>query len=301
LPGNDASYILFLPAIMNGYDNSDDDHQPMMWLRGHAIYAAHFIVVVFVASMLVTSILMGVNLGHLLTWLTFNSEDVLKGQVWRLVTYGLVNPPGQGYAVLGFVIDMFMIVWFGRELEKFFGRRMFLRFYAGLYLLSPLLFTLIGVKWSMHLAGETGAFALFIAFATLYPNIMMMFNVLTKWVAIILIAVYTLVALAYHDWIGLISLWVTTSYAYVFVCVEQGRLTLPSFRFRQQKPKLRLLPDLKVEKTISVKMPKDDSMAEMDALLDKIARSGLSSLTTKERSQLARAREELMQKKTNQT
>ena len=39
----------------------------MLWLRGHAIYAAHFIVVVFVASMLVTSILMAVNLGHLLS------------------------------------------------------------------------------------------------------------------------------------------------------------------------------------------------------------------------------------------
>ena len=286
---------------MNRYDTQDDDHQPMMWLRGHAIYAAHFIVIVFVASMLVTSILMAVNLGHLLSWMTFNSEDVLRGQVWRLISYGLVNPPGQGYAVLGFVIDMCMIVWFGRELEKFFGRRMFLRFYGGLYLLSPLLFTLIGLKWPMHLAGETGAFALFIAFATLYPNVMMMFNVLTKWVAIILIAVYTLVALAYHDWIGLMSLWVTTGYAYVYVCVEQGRLMLPSFNFRRRKPNLHVLPDIKVAKPISIKVVTEDSMAEMDALLDKIARSGMSSLTTRERSQLAKAREELMQKKLNQT
>ena len=282
---------------MNGYDTSDDDHQPIMWVRGHGIYAAHLIVLVFVASLLISGVMMAINLGHLLNWLTFNSADVLKGQVWRIFTYGLVNPPGQGYAVLGFVIDMVMIVWFGRELEKFFGRRIFLTLYAGLYFLLPLLFTFLGLRWSMHLAGESGAFALFIAFATLYPNVMMMFNVLTKWVAIVLIAVYTLVALAYHDWVSLISLWATTTYAYGFVCFQQGRFTLPSFSLRRRKPKLRVLPDLKPAERISISAIKEDSMVEMDTLLDKIAKSGLSSLSKKERAQLAKAREEMMQKK----
>ncbi len=281
---------------MNGYENSDDDHQPLMWVRDYAVYAAHFIVGVFVASMIVTTVMMAANSGHLLSWLTFDSVDVLNGQVWRVLTYGLVNPPS-----LNFVIDMVMIVWFGRELEKFFGRRIFLRFYAGLYLLMPVLFTLIGLRWPMHLAGESGALATFIAFATLYPNVMMMFNVLTKWVAIVLVAVYTLVALAYHDWLGLFSLWVTTAYAYGFVCYQQGRITLPSFRLPRPKPKLRVLPDFKAEKTIEINATKENSASEMDALLDKIARSGLASLTVKERSQLAKAREELMQKRSGRS
>ena len=38
-------------------------------------------------------------------------------------------------------------------------------------------------------------------------------------------------------------------------------------------------------------------MAEMDALLDKIARSGLASLTAKERARLNAARAELLRKK----
>lgn len=267
-----------------------------MWVREYAVYAAHFIVGVFVASMIVSTLMMAANSGHLLAWLTFDSADVLQGQVWRVLTYGLVNPPS-----LNFVIDMVMIVWFGRELEKFFGRRIFLRFYAGLYLLMPVLFTLIGLRWPMRLAGESGALATFIAFATLYPNVMMMFNVLTKWVAVVLVAVYTLVALAYHDWLGLFSLWVTTAYAYGFVCYEQGRITLPSFRLPKRKPKLRVLPDLKVEKTIEINATKEDSASEMDALLDKIAQSGLASLTAKERSQLAKAREELMQKRSGRS
>src|SRR6185312_13555487 len=265
-------------AIMNRYETTDDDHQPLMWVREYAIYAAHFIVGVFVASIIVITLMLATNSGHLLNWLTFDSIEVLKGQVWRVLTYGLVNPPS-----LNFVIDMVMIVWFGRELEKFFGRRIFLRFYTGLYLLMPVLYTLIGLglRRPMNLAGESGALATFIAFATLYPNVMMMFNVLTKWVAIVLVAVYTLVALAYHDWLGLFSLWVTTAYAYGFVCYEQGRITLPSLRLPRRKPKLRVLPDLRTEKTIEINATKEDSASEMDALLDKIAQTGLASLTAK--------------------
>ena len=284
---------------MNGYDTSDDDHQPLLWLRGHAIFAAHFIVLVFVASMLISSIMMAAGASHLLAWASFDSEAVLRGQIWRLFTYGLVNPPQPGWGILNFAIDMFMIGWFGREVEKFFGRKTFIRFCGGLYFLSPLILTLVGLRWPTHLAGESGAFALFIAFATLFPGVMMMMlNVPIKWLAVILVSLYTVASLAYRDWIGLLLLWVTTAYAYAFVCYQQGRLTLPSLNFWPRKPKLRLLPDLKPTKTISIKVAKENSMAEMDELLDKIARSGMSSLTAKERTQLAKAREDLMQKKT---
>jgi len=277
---------------MTRYDAPDEDHQPLMWLRGHAIYAAYFIVLVYVASMLVTSVLLFANSAHLLTWAQFSSVEVLKGQIWRIFSYGFVNPPS-----LWFAVDMFMIAWFGRELEKIFGRQRFLRLFAGLYLLPPLLFTLIGLWRPMQFSGELGAFALFIAFATLYPNVVMFFSVPAKWIAAILVSINTLMALSNHDWVALISLWATTGFAYAFVSFEQGRFTLPSINFWQRKPKLRLLPDLKPTKTVSISVAKEDSMAEMDSLLDKIARSGMSSLTTKERAQLAKARESMMQKK----
>lgn len=277
---------------MNGYNDTDNDHQPVMWLRGYPLYAAHFIVFVFVSSMLVTTAFLAFNLGHLLDWAIFHSDEVLKGQVWRVLTYGLVNPPS-----LIFAVDMFVIAWFGRELEKFFGRRIFVRFYLGLYLLAPLLFTLVGLRWQMSLSGEIGGFALFIAFATLYPEVAMMFNILAKWLAVILVGILTLVAVAYHDWPRLITLWAATGYAYLFVRVEQGRIALPSFKLRSRKPKLRVLPDLRADETININLAKDDTVTEMDALLDKIAKSGMSSLTAKERAQLAKAREEMMQKK----
>lgn len=269
----------------------------MTWLRGYPLFAAHFVVLVFVASMLVTTLLLASRAGALLTWLPFNSEQVLRGEAWRVLTYGLVNPPG-----LWFVVDMFMIVWFGRELEKFFGRRTFLFLYGGIYLLSPLLFTVVGLWRPMTLSGESGAFALFIAFATLYPNVPLLFNILAKWAALILIGIYSMMGLANHDWVSLLTLWTTSAFAFVFVRHHQGLFELPRVRLWKRKPRLRVLPDpkpVKADRTPKATFKsalRQDSMAEVDALLDKIAKSGISSLTAKERATLEAAREGLIRR-----
>lgn len=278
---------------MNDYGygsyGTSDEHQPVMYLRGYALYAAHMIVLVYVVSMLVTTLLQFSGAAGVLNWLVFTSPDVLRGQVWRLATYGLVNPPS-----LWFVVDMLMIVWFGRELEKFFGRRAFLKLYGGIYLVTPLLFTLIGFIRPMVHAGATGAFALFIAFATLYPNVALMFNILAKWAAFILVGIFTLMALAARDWVHLFSLWATVGFAFAFVRYHQGHFTLPRIRWPARQPKLRVLPDLPAKKVEPKRSAAGDaSMAEVDALLDKIAKSGISSLTAQERAKLDAARENL--------
>jgi hypothetical protein len=277
---------------MNRYGSPDEEHQPVMWLRGYPVYAAHFLVLVFVVSMLGASLLMAFSAQYVLDWLIFSSERVLKGEAWRIFTYGFVNPP----SIWPFAIEMVMIAWFGRELEKFFGRRKFLLLFGCIYFLSPLLCTLIGVWHPMSLAGESGAFALFVAFATLYPNVVMLFNVLAKWVAVILVGLCILMALAYHDWAGLVSLLATVGFAHAFVRYQQGHFALPRISLPGKKPKLRVLPDLKPQKNSGAKIQKEDSMVEIDALLDKIALSGMSSLTPKERARLDAAREDLLKK-----
>jgi membrane associated rhomboid family serine protease len=267
---------------------TQDEQQPVMWLRGYPVYAAYFLALVFSVSMVVTSVIEAFNASHLLTWLPFLSANVLRGEVWRVLTYGLLNPPS-----LLFVVDMAMIVWFGREVEKFFGRRRFLGFYACIYLLPPLLFTLLGMWFPMQLSGEVGAFALFIAFATLYPNAMMLFGFLAKWVAAILVGIYTLMELAGRDWLGLLSLWSTVGFAFGFVRYQQGLLDLPRFgQFRHPQSSAERSPPE------SGRIPppgpaKAKPMAEIDLLLDKIAQSGMASLTPKERAKLDSAREYL--------
>jgi hypothetical protein len=148
----------------------------------------------------------------------------------------------------------------------------------------------------MGLVGESGAFAIFVAFATLYPGAPVFFNLLAKWVALVLVGIYTLIALNNRDPVSLISLWATTGFAFAFVRYQQGYLTLPTPNLFQRGPKLRVLPDLKTDKSTSAKKDKSSSMAEVDALLDKIAQSGMASLTAKERAKLDAARAELLKR-----
>lgn len=269
------------------YDyGSSEEHDPVMWVRGHPVYAAYFVVAVFVASMLITAVLMFANQDPILDWLRFNSGLVLHGDVWRIFTYGLVNEPS-----LWFAVDMLMLVWFGREVEKFLGRHKFLLMFGCLYLLPPALFTVLGRWLPANLAGESGAFAIFVAFATLYPNAPIFFALLAKWIAMIFVALYTLMALAHHSWTMLLSLWATTGFAYGFIRHAQGRISLPRLRWPRRKPKLRVLPDLPSSTSATSNGPA--SMAEIDALLDKIARSGIGSLTARERAKLDAARKDL--------
>jgi membrane associated rhomboid family serine protease len=267
-----------------------DDHRPVMYVRGHGLYATHVIIAVYVLTMLVCTVVGPQVVHSLMQLLAFDSYLVHHGQVWRIFTYGLVNPP-----TIGFVIDMVVMFWFGREVERFFGRRVFLTFYCTLYLLTPLVFTVLGFLRPMMLVGETGALAIFIAFATLYPNALMLFGIAAKWWAGAVVAIQTLMLVFARDAVGLCAFWVPVAFAFGFVRYQQGRFTLPSVAMPsfRRRPKFRVLPPAAAESH-----NRDEPASEVDDLLDKIAKSGIDSLTTKERARLEKAREELMKRET---
>ncbi|PTX95569.1 rhomboid family intramembrane serine protease [Opitutus sp. ER46] len=263
-----------------------EEHEPITWMRGYPVYATHLVVAVFTVSMLFATVFS--QTPSIPEAMIFTSDQVLHGQVWRVFSYGLWNPPS-----LWFAIKMLMLFWFGREVERSLGRWKFLALYGCIYVLPPLLFTAVGPWLPMALAGESGSFALFIAFATLHPNAPMFFTLLAKWVALILVGIYTLVAFADRSWEQLLLLWSTTGFAYAFIRHEQGHFSLPRLPRLRRRPKLRVLPDLPSPPATPTPRATRASMAEVDALLDKIAQSGIGSLTAKERAKLDAAREEL--------
>jgi len=272
---------------MDRFGQPSEEHQPITWVRGYPLYAAHLIVLVYVVSMIVTSVLGSGSV--VVSWIEFDSAMVLQGQLWRFLTYGLWNE-----ASIPFAINMVFLAMFGREVEKFFGRILFLQFYFALYLLPPLLFTLLGLRWPIVFSGASGNLAVFVAFAVLYPSAVLMFNILAKWAAVILVGIYALMALNSRSYPALLLLSSSVLFAYAFVRYQQGHFNLPRLSLPRRKPKLRVLPDLEPENPISTAgRSSGNSMAEVDALLDKIAQSGISSLTAKERAKLDRAHEDL--------
>ncbi|MBC8009152.1 MAG: rhomboid family intramembrane serine protease, partial [Burkholderiales bacterium] len=289
---------------MRYFSSFDEEQQPVTTWRGHPIYAAHLIVAVLVASMLVTTGVLAFKAGSLLDGLIFVGEDVLRGQVWRVATYGLVNAPS-----LWFAVDMLMLVWFGREVEKALGRTAFLRLYGCLYLIPPVLLTPFAFWRPTMLAGEAGSLAIFVAFATYFPNIPMMFNLLAKWVAIILVGLYTLMALAGHDWTGLLVLWATCGFAFAYIRHAKGDWEMPSLRLLKpaaptargtgsnRSDSARGDPRRSGGSSASPNAKPADSLEGVDAILDKIASQGMHSLTPQERARLDKAQARLAKRR----
>jgi hypothetical protein len=270
-----------------------DDYKPVTWMRGHPIYVTHLIVCIFSLTMIIATIL-GPSVTNAVTnSLGFASGRVHGGQVWRIVTYGFVNPPS-----IGFVIEMVMFVWFGLELERFFGRKVFLTFFGSLYLFVPVVLTLLGFFREMALVGVTGGFGCFIAFATLYPGALLIFNIPAKWMAFVVVGLSSLIYIYARDLVALIDLWATVGFAYSFVRYHQGRWAMPSFNWPKRRPKLRVVPRMRDAYAAQTREESydDEPSSEVDDLLDKIARNGLGSLSADERKRLEMARENLLRK-----
>ncbi len=274
---------------MSRYD-STENARPLMYLGEYPLYSPHVIVLVYTVSMIVTAIAgMGSSLVY---YLGYYNSQIWRGEVWRILSYGLVNPPS-----IQFAIDMLMLIWFGRDVEKFYGRKLFLILFAGIYLLPPVLLAPLAPVLSAGLVGKTGALAIFVAFATLYPGVALMFNVPAKLAAIILVGIYGLMAISVRDWGWLLAIGIANGFAHAFVRYQRSEFMIPNPFAWFRRPKFKVLPGQGTEKPRSTAPVTAQGLADVDALLDKIARSGIHSLTPDERAQLDRSSAELMRRK----
>ena len=275
---------------MTGYP-PDEDRQPLTYFRGFPIHAATLLVIVHVATMIATTLLQATGAGALLQLLMFSSGAVLhQFAIWQYFSYAFVNVPS-----IWFAVEMVMLFQFGRQVEHFIGRRAFLLMYLLLLVLTPLVLSAIGFFQPVTFAGSGSLhFAVFIAFATIYPGAAIFFNIQAKWIAIILTGIYSLQYLGANYWPGLLALWANVGLAWAFIRHERGHFALPELRFWKRKPRFRVIrsePVREPRRAGESSVPTD-----MDALLDKIAKSGMASLTAKERARLEAAREELLKK-----
>ena len=105
-----------------------------------------------------------------------------------------------------------MLFAFGREVERFIGRRAFIALYLLLLLVPSMFLTVWGLWQRTGLAGSaTIHFGIFIAFAAIYPNVELFLRIMAKWVALIFVAAYSLQVLAYHRWSELAVLWLSVA------------------------------------------------------------------------------------------
>jgi hypothetical protein len=198
---------------------------------------------------------------------------------------------------------MFFLFTFGREVERYLGRRAFLTLYALLLFLPALVLTALGpLLPSRHAGSGAIHLAVFVAFAALYPSAEMLFSIRAKWLAALLTAAAVMQAGVFHDWISLLVLCISASTALVFVGYQRSADWL-DFRnyFSRRNPaavatRARTLPPRLTPPPAEMGGEIEDPVESIDALLDKIAAHGLESLTKEERATLEKARQALLKK-----
>src|SRR3954467_13614361 len=113
---------------------TSDDYRPVAWMGRYPVDVTTMLVGVHVAAAILAAILVAFGAGSVLLWLQFDSAAIWSsGQVWRLFTYAFVHAPS---GLLWFAIEMYHERFFGREVERFLGRRACVALYAFL-LITP--------------------------------------------------------------------------------------------------------------------------------------------------------------------
>ncbi len=278
---------------------TSDDYRPVTWVGRYPVDVTTLLVGLHVSLLILTCLLSAFGAAAFLNFLMFDSAQVLVlGRVWQIATYAFVHTPYSAGAMLWFAIEMYMLFAFGREVERFIGRRAFIALYALLLLIPTLLLTLTGLWMRVGISGSGVLhFGIFLAFATIYPSVeMSLLRIQMKWIALILVAIGTLAALANRDWSSLILLWTTALTAFFFIRTR-GVGSEPEWwsnlksKF-QPKPRFQVVPRSAPGRTDE---PEDiDSL--VDPLLEKISKHGINSLTASERRTLDRARNQLLKK-----
>lgn len=276
------------------YENEYRDNQPLNRIKGIPIYLTTIIVAAIVVGLVVAAL---AGFSNSVVWFAFDPASFWhQGQVWRLLSYLIVDQVN-----FFTLFSLFFLYSFGRNCEQEMGRSRYLVFLA-LLIASPALVAsllwLLGfgglVLGTLHLS-----MGLIIAFSTIYPNVEWFASIPLKFVAMGCVFLAAVGHVSQRDFIGLGCTLVTCALAFGYIrAIRSGFFSALSWAaLFQRKPKLRVLPDLPAADRYPARPAAQASaQVEMDALLDKIARSGLNSLTDKERARLESLRKSLLRK-----
>ena len=170
------------------------------------------VIVIGNVAVYVLMLLTQANDANALSFLTFNLNALLHGEVWRLVTFVFVPAYSSPFALL---ISLYFYYWIGSTLERQWGTAKF-----NLYYISGTLLTVLGVVLASLITGNpyltaagTGYvnLSMFFAFAFLFPDTtVLLFFILPvkmKWLAYLdgaLFAFDIIKAIGAHSWAGVV-------------------------------------------------------------------------------------------------
>jgi membrane associated rhomboid family serine protease len=231
-------------------------------------------------------------------YLALSADGLRRGFLWQAITYMFLHA-----GIWHILINLFILWFFGREVEYFIGPKYFTRLYFMAGIFGAALWFVFNFHSYVPVIGASAAvLGCVIAFATLFPDrevTLLVFFVLpvslkAKYLALVAIA-FDVVPLLQGTDGGIAHLAHLGGAGFGYLYIKQlGYGTTPRWLLWIQnvggrlKPRPRPSPrNLSSEEFVR---------EEVDPILDKIAREGMQSLTRRERKILESAKE-LMQKR----
>jgi len=244
----------------------------------------------YVAQMLLEYAL--IDHGHkavLLQWFALDGAGIAAGEYWKFASYALLH-----FNPVQLVANMLLLFFAGREVESIIGWRHYLGIYFGGLLVGGIA-SFFGLPPELVTVGTTAAVtAVVIAFATILPELEVSTNFLfvlplrlrAKWLAVSLLAVAGVMwSTRTPPEIGAPGILAggVLGWLYAKQLGFGNPLAIQRYIFNRRQRAARL-----------DRMSPEQFMAnEVDPILDKISREGMSSLTRAERKVLKLGREKM--------
>jgi hypothetical protein len=270
---------------------TSDDNRPVTWIGRYPVRIVTIICALYVLGMFATVALQTAMANF--TIFAFQFPIFIHGAFWQPLTCTFLQS-----ADFFFVFNILFLYWSGRQLEEFLGRRRFIQLFVMLLIIPPLVISSwipFGRAW-MYYGSYEVCIGMFIAFATVYPNIELFGWVTLKWLAFAGIVLGTMQDLPHHLWGNLSVLWVICLAAFLYIRFMQGRIPIKVDVARlnpfRRRPRLTFVQKPSARRVVEP----DDVIASVDPILDKISKSGMGSLTETEKKILDRARNRLLKK-----
>lgn len=236
---------------------------------------------VFVVLMGLAGTIAGVVVSGLVLVTHFNSAAVISGELWRLITWPLVDQVSI-WAVLTLVI----LWYFGNMLESTLGRNRMASFMIGVAVILTVTHLIAGIllPGNTQLVGlDMIQLIIILLFIAEQPKRPFFFGIPAWVLGAIIVGLQILGLIAMRSWASLFALLFTLGFVAVFAR-QQGLLSAATWipggdRPRKRRAAAAARPSRRATQAVS-------DEARMDALLAKISAEGLHSLTKKERAEL---------------
>ena len=245
-------------------------------------------------------------------FMQLDAQAVLNGQVWRLLTHAFMHA-----SVMHILFNMLFLWWFGTDVEDLYGPVEFLTFYLTAAIVAGLAFVAAwkaGLGNSPFAVGASGAImAVVVVCACHYPTRVI-------WVfGLVPMPIWLFVLFAVgKDWMTFATRAPTTTgvsahlggaiFGYAYYKLHwrlSGLFSGWKTAVRRSRPRarLRVYREEEEARPVASSVPSagdvDEQLeAKLDAILEKVARSGQASLTENERQLLLRASEVYKRRKT---